>query len=411
MAATSYDLATFSTLLRLGASEMTEFQTFINNIVSGGTESFLTINLGDASTTGTIAGQMSNGASAVAVTITSPTYSTSGAKLLSLKNNTTEKFYVDKDGKAVASAGVNGTVGTFSTNVVTPAVTSVGATYLGLSGNYADGASAVGVVVDNTVTLANAGSKLLSVRNNTVEKAYIKYDGTLSALNVSGTNTGDVTLASVGSTPAAAGASLSGQVLTLQPADGTNGGVVSTAAQTIAGAKTFTSGILAPSLTVNTAATLTLTGNVADSGSNNAVVIDNTTALTGSTRLVSLKNAGVEKLVVLQNGTVQTSTVQLTTGINSNAYYTNTATTMDVRSTVANGGSAVGVQVGTINTMSTSGAKLVSFINNSTEKAFVGYDGNIETTVVGSGFILKSPDGTRYRITVANGGALSTTAA
>lgn len=36
---------------------------------------------------------------------------------------------------------------------------------------------------------------------------------------------------------------------------------------------------------------------------------------------------------------------------------------------------------------------------------------DIETTRVGSGFILKSPDGTRYRIKVANGGALSTEAA
>ncbi len=38
-------------------------------------------------------------------------------------------------------------------------------------------------------------------------------------------------------------------------------------------------------------------------------------------------------------------------------------------------------------------------------------DGSIEVMNIGAGFILKSPDGTRYRITVANGGALSTTAA
>ena len=37
--------------------------------------------------------------------------------------------------------------------------------------------------------------------------------------------------------------------------------------------------------------------------------------------------------------------------------------------------------------------------------------GDVETDVVGKGFILKSPDGTRYRITVANGGALSATTA
>lgn len=57
----------------------------------------------------------------------------------------------------------------------------------------------------------------------------------------SGSNSGDVTLAAVGSTPAAAGASLSAQVLTLQPADGSQPGVVTTAAQTFAGIKTFSS--------------------------------------------------------------------------------------------------------------------------------------------------------------------------
>jgi hypothetical protein len=36
--------------------------------------------------------------------------------------------------------------------------------------------------------------------------------------------------------------------------------------------------------------------------------------------------------------------------------------------------------------------------------------GDVEVSHLGSGFILKSPDGTRYRIKVANGGALSTTA-
>jgi hypothetical protein len=35
--------------------------------------------------------------------------------------------------------------------------------------------------------------------------------------------------------------------------------------------------------------------------------------------------------------------------------------------------------------------------------------GDIEVTDSASGIILKSPDGTRYRITVTNGGALSST--
>jgi hypothetical protein len=61
---------------------------------------------------------------------------------------------------------------------------------------------------------------------------------------VSGSNTGDVTLTAVGSSPSANAASLSGQALTLQPVDATHPGVVTTGAQTIAGAKTFSSTIV-----------------------------------------------------------------------------------------------------------------------------------------------------------------------
>lgn len=83
------------------------------------------------------------------------------------------------------------------------------------------------------------------------------FTGTISASNFSGsssgTNTGDVTLAAFGSTPATEGASLSGQVLTLQPADGTHGGGVSTTTQTFAGAKTFSTSVTSPIFSSSTA--------------------------------------------------------------------------------------------------------------------------------------------------------------
>lgn len=87
-------------------------------------------------------------------------------------------------------------------------------------------------------------------------------------LGTSGTNTGDVTLAAVGSSPNGNGASLSGQQLTLQPADGTNPGVLTSGAQTIGGAKTFSGAISASNLSgTNTGdQTITLTGDVTGSG-------------------------------------------------------------------------------------------------------------------------------------------------
>lgn len=49
-------------------------------------------------TTGAQISEVADGASAVAVTLQSPAYVTAGAKLLSVKNDTAEKFSVDKDG-------------------------------------------------------------------------------------------------------------------------------------------------------------------------------------------------------------------------------------------------------------------------------------------------------------------------
>ncbi len=75
---------------------------------------------------------------------------------------------------------------------------------------------------------------------------------------------GITALASIGSTANANGASISGSTLTLQPANDTYGGVVTTAAQTFAGDKTFNANIVSNGVKV---------GNVG--GSNNVLVGSN----------------------------------------------------------------------------------------------------------------------------------------
>lgn len=60
-----------------------------------------------------------------------------------------------------------------------------------------------------------------------------------SSGTLTGSNSGDVTLAAIGSTPNANAASLSGQILNLQPASASFGGVVTTGTQTFAGSKTI----------------------------------------------------------------------------------------------------------------------------------------------------------------------------
>lgn len=83
-----------------------------------------------------------------------------------------------------------------------------------------------------------------------------------------------ITVATAGSTPNTAGASISAdQQLTLQPADGSNPGILSTGAQTIAGNKTFSGAIGASNLSgTNTGdQTITLTGAVTGSGTGSFV--------------------------------------------------------------------------------------------------------------------------------------------
>lgn len=70
------------------------------------------------------------------------------------------------------------------------------------------------------------------------------FTGAISASNLSGTNTGNITISAVGSSPNATGLTLTGQQLNLELADATNPGGVSTASQTFAGAKTFTGNVI-----------------------------------------------------------------------------------------------------------------------------------------------------------------------
>lgn len=118
------------------------------------------------------------------------------------------------------------------------------------------------------------------------------FSAAITASNLSGTNTGDVTLVTVGSVPNANGASLSGQALTLQAADGSNPGVLTAGTQTIGGAKTFSSAITstvstgtAPFVIASTTRVSNL--NVATSG--NADTVTTNANLTGP--ITSVGNA------------------------------------------------------------------------------------------------------------------------
>lgn len=112
----------------------------------------------------------------------------------------------------------------------------------------------------NRMVLSNAADFLVSPDTG----ALFYYDGTNSrwrtVIDVSQFFT------AVGSSPNSAAASVSGSNITLQPADGTNPGVLTAGAQTIGGAKTFTSTIIG-----------TTSGNTTYTPNNHGVVVSSST--------------------------------------------------------------------------------------------------------------------------------------
>lgn len=106
--------------------------------------------------------------------------------------------YASSNGTTVTFAGPLATSGAFTWGTSSDATGgSVSSNTMGslvnqtlnLKGWVADGAGAVGVVIDNQTTLSTSGAKILSIRNNTSEKASIDKDGAITSgvLSVTGT--------------------------------------------------------------------------------------------------------------------------------------------------------------------------------------------------------------------------------
>lgn len=211
--------------------------------------------------------------------------------------------------------------------------------------------SSVGCVTTGTQTIA--GDKTVS--------------GNLAATNLSGTNTGDVTLGAVGSAPSANGASLSGQVLTLQPEDATHPGVVSNTAQTISGAKTYSS---------------TLASSVA-SGS------DSFSLLQGARLKL---NAGTDTSYIYADASQYVHVVAKTKDFSFNEFGylnlaggllgTSSSASVEIQGAYATGAAAVAIKLSSTNVLNTTGAKMGQVVNGGTEKFYWSYDGSIVNTAV-----------------------------
>jgi len=106
--------------------------------------------------------------------------------------------------------------------------------------------SAQGTQLKFNVTANNATTRTTALTID--QDLSATFAGNISAANLSGTNTGDVAIGAVAGSSSTTGATISGQVLTLTPADLTNPGLMTASAQTFGGAKTFNSTISASNL-------------------------------------------------------------------------------------------------------------------------------------------------------------------
>lgn len=125
-----------------------------------------------------------------------------------------------------------------------------------------------------------------------------------------------------------------------------------------------------------------LASGVANSGSNTAYIFDTASAMSGSTGLMSVKNNGTAKFTVAQDGSLVTfggitavSNVQM-----ANLIENPSSSPVSLLGLVTDGGSAIVAKVNNSNTLSTSGAKLFSFQNNASEKAYISKDGSLGAT-------------------------------
>lgn len=170
------------------------------------------------------------------------------------------------------NAGTSTYLGVSTTGITTSGSISSGSTSLAGSIVLSDGSSntvtltASGIGTDYSLTLPTAaGSTSQCLQTDSVTASQLIF----ASCSAGG---GVATLSAIGATPNANGATITGTVLNLQPADGSFGGVVTTTTQTFAGAKTF-------SALITGQAGLTVTGNIivnntATNTSDNALTIN-----------------------------------------------------------------------------------------------------------------------------------------
>lgn len=181
--------------------------------------------------------------------------------------------------------------------------------------------------------------------------------------------------------------------------------VLTSGDQSVDGVKTFLQALLVAGA---------IKGTAADGSTAVGIVLDTVNELaTSGAKLLSVRRAGVEKFSVNNDGWIRSGGwvgAQLFTGLGFDLIRYGSNGSTNIGSETVDGAGAIAVKIGSGRPLSAVGAKLASFQNAGAQRSTVDKDGAYEVPTAG-GYILiaKSPNGTRYGVSVANDGTLITT--
>ncbi|MFN7729740.1 MAG: beta strand repeat-containing protein [Bdellovibrio sp.] len=250
--------------------------------------------MGQTLSAGTLTSTVANGVAAKAFTLNTSAAYTTSANLLSVQNNGVDRFSVVQDGSLLTTSGQT-------------------------TSSVADGGTAKAFTLNTSTNYTNAGAKLLSIANNSVEKLAVTKDGDLmingsTVLSSTGAWSGGIVPASKGGTGVDGSTATNGFLPIGNGAGYTLAGITGTTNRisvsngagsiTLSGPQDIHSGA-SPTFVGQTLSAGTMTSTVADSASAKAFTLNSSTNYTTTgAKLLSVANNGVERMAVTKDGDV-----------------------------------------------------------------------------------------------------------